>query len=79
MFDRDDEVVFKQKRKKNWTDPVEMEAYLSLLDENCKELSFLKRNLRLYHKMSYKMANLGFRREPYELRKKLSNIISKYK
>lgn len=56
-----------------------MEAFLTLLEENCEELSHLKRNFNVYYKMSFKMANQGFHREPGELRKKVSNVFSKYK
>lgn len=56
-----------------------MEAFLTLLEENCEELSHLKRNFNVYYKMSFKMANQGFHREPVELRKKVSNVFSKYK
>lgn len=80
IFSSDNEFRFiKQRRKQNWTNPAEMGAFLTLLEENCEELSHVKRNLTLYYKMSYKMASLGFRREPLELRKKVSNIFCKYK
>lgn len=80
IFPSDNEfMLIRQRRKRNWSNPAEMGAFLTLLEENCEELSHLKRNLTLYYKMSCQMASLGFRREPVELRKKVSNIFSKYK
>lgn len=88
LFDMEESAIFsndkecrliRHRRRQNWTNPDEMGVFLNLLEENCEELSHLKRNQVVYLKMSYKMANLGFRREPLELRKKVSNLFSKYK